>query len=115
MHGIRNVTRKEQILKRKNFFPSIIVILILWGLLVGFIYFVDPDSFAAVYVFFSLFFVASLFTFSIILGNARRGILGSTGLVLFLVLRYLGVGNILNFLLIAGVLIVTELYFAKRV
>lgn len=106
--------RKEQVLKRKNFLPSLIVTVLLWGLLVGVVYFVDPNSFAAIYVFLTLFFLVSLFTFSIIFGNARRGVLVATGLVLFLLLRYFGIGNIINFSLITGVLIVIELYYLKK-
>jgi hypothetical protein len=36
------------------------------------------------------------------------------GLILFLFLRYLGIGNIINFLLILGLAISIEAYFYKN-
>jgi len=88
--------------------------LLLWAGLAGLIYFVEPDSPLAVIAFFALFFFALLFTFSTVFANSRRGLITSLALFVFLILRYLGVGNILNFLLIAGVAVTIELYFWKK-
>lgn len=106
--------RQEQILKRKNFFPTLLVTLILWGLIAGIIYFVEPEAFAIIPLFFSILFFALLFTSSLLFGNKRRGVITSISLTLFLLLRYFGIGNVLNFLLIAGLAITVELYLAKR-
>lgn len=102
--------RKAQILKRKNFLPTLVLTLLLW-IATGFlVYAIDPFSFAAVPAFFVLIFLALLFTFSLIFANTRRGLVVSISLILFLILRYLGIGNILNFLLIAGIATAIELY-----
>lgn len=106
--------RKEQALRRKNFFPTLILTILLWTAVGALVYFVEPDSFGAIPAFFVVVFFALLFTFSTIFANTRRGFLASLGITAFLILRYLGVGNILNFLLIAGLIIVLELYFLRR-
>jgi len=89
------------------------VTILLWLLLGGLVYFVDPDTFMAVPVFFILIFAGLLFTFSTILAHTRRGLITSLGLTLFLLLRYFGIGNILNFLLIFALAVCLELYFNR--
>lgn len=106
--------RKQQVLKRKNFFPTLAVAIILWILSAGVVYFVEPEQFGILPLFFVLIFLSLLFTFSLVFGNSRRGLITSFGLTLFLVLRYLGVGNILNFVLIAAAILTFELYFVRR-
>jgi len=106
--------RHKQILKRKNFFPTLLFTTLLWFLLVGLIYFVAPEDFFAVPTFFFVSFLALLFSFSIIFSNTRRGFVAALGLILFLILRYFGVGNIINFLLILGIGISVELYAIRR-
>jgi hypothetical protein len=96
--------RTKEIHKRKNFFPTLVITLLLWIFLAVLVYFVEPD----------FTFVAILFTFSTLLTNSRRGLIFALALTLFLILRYFGVGNIINFLLIMGVAITTEIYFQKR-
>lgn len=103
--------RRENLKKRKNFLPTLILTIILIALTVSFIYFVDPTTNLALPVFFMLVFFSSLFLLSIIFGNSGRGLVMALGLTIFLILRYFGVGNILNFLLISGVVIAAELYF----
>ena len=78
------------------------------------VYFVDPFAFAAIPGFFILFFFSMLFTFSLLFASARRGFLISASLSLFLLFRYLGIGNLLNFLLLAGLAITVELYLARK-
>jgi hypothetical protein len=83
-------------------------------LLGGLISFVDPFSMGAVPAFFVLVFLALLFTFSILLANSLLGAVYSLGLTFFVVLRYFGIGNVLNLLLILGVLAAfTLIYFRK--
>ncbi len=106
--------RKEQALRRKNFFPTLILTILLWAAAGALIYFVEPDTFGAIPAFFMTIFFALLFTFSTLFANTRRGFLTALALTIFLILRYLGVGNILNFLLIAGLTIIIELYFLRR-
>jgi hypothetical protein len=49
-----------------------------------------------------------------LLANTRRGLISSGSLTLFLILRYFGIGNLINFLLIFGLAIATEVYFSKN-
>lgn len=111
---MRKEIRKQQILKRKNFFPTLLVILLLWLLLAGLVYFIDPGILGAVFLFFVLLFLAFLFTFSLIFANSRRGLVASLSMFLFAILAYLGVGNILNFILIVAIAITVELYFTLK-
>jgi hypothetical protein len=106
--------RKQQVLKRKNFLPALLVTILLWFSLSGLIYFIDPRTFGAVPLFFVLLFITLLFTFSLLFAGIRRGLITSLSLSLFAVLSYLGVGNIINLLLIVAIAISIELYFRQR-
>lgn len=106
--------RRQQKLKRKNFLPTLLTTILLWLLLGGLVYFVDPDSFGAVPFLFVLIFFCLLFTFSLIFANSRRGIVATIALTFFLLLMYLGVGNILNIILIVAIATCIELYFSLR-
>lgn len=110
---MRNNLRKEQLLKRKNFLPTLLITIFLWSLLAGLIYFVDPDTFGALPLFFILLFASFLFIFSLLFASTRRGLITSISLSLFSVLLYLGVGNILNLILILAIAVCIELYFAR--
>ncbi len=110
---MRNNIRKEQQLKRKNFLPTLIISMVLWALLGGIVYFVDPDTFGALPIFFVLLFLSFLFMFSLLFASTRRGLITSISLSLFSILLYLGVGNILNLVLILAIAICVELYLAR--
>lgn len=88
------------------------VTILLWGGVSFVIYFINPFSTLAIPLFFSLLFLALLFTLSIILINKRRGLIATAAIILFLSLRLFGVGNLLNFLLIIGVATAVEMYFS---
>ena len=103
-------SHREQILKRKNFFPTLLITVLLWLLLGAFVYFVDPGTFGMVPLFFVTIFVSLLFTFSLLFANSRRGLVITIGLTFFLLLSYLGVGNILNLILIVAIATCIELY-----
>lgn len=111
---MRKEIRKQQVLKRKNFFPTLLVTLLLWLLLGGLIYFVDPDTFGVVLLFFIILFISFLFTFSLIFAGSRRGLTTSISLILFVILMYLGVGNVLNLVLILAIAVCIELYLARK-
>src|SRR5258706_3333918 len=106
--------RNQQILKRKNFLPTLLVTLLLWILLGGLVYFVSPDTFGVIPLFFITLFISFLFTFSLIFTGSRRGLITSSSLTLFLILAYLGVGNILNLVLILAIAVCIELYLAHK-
>lgn len=110
-----NYTRvKEQKLKRKNFFPSLLVTVFLWIVTAGVVYFLDPGTFGAVPFFFVIIFFDFLFTFSLIFAGSRRGMVATIASTLFLILLYLGVGNILNLILIVAIAGSIELYFSLK-
>jgi len=110
----RKSHRFGELKKRKNFLPSLIVTIFLWFFLSMLIVFMDPDSFGAKELFFINLFLALTFTFAILLANTRRGILIASIVCIFLVLRYFGVGNLINALLLFGSAIAFEFYFSRR-
>ena len=105
--------RQEQVLKRKNFFPTLLLTILFWVLLGSLIYFVDPGTFGVIPLFFITFFTAMLFTFSLIFTNSRRGLIASISITLFSILLFLGVGNILNLILILAIGTCIEIYFSR--
>ena len=109
-----STTRRAQILKRKNFLPTLLLTILFWILLGSLVYFVDPEVFGVIPLFFITLFVVLLFTFSLIFANSRRGFLLSLSLSLYLVLMYLGVGNLLNLALILAIAVCVELYFTLK-
>jgi hypothetical protein len=111
---MRKEARQKQVKLRKNFFPTLLITILLWGFLGGLIYFVDPSSPGAVSTFFILLFLSLLFTFSILWADSLLGTAYSLGFTLFLILRYFGIGNVVNLLLLLGVLAAfTIVYFRK--
>jgi hypothetical protein len=110
----KNDIRKKQVLKRKNFLPTLLLTIIFWLLLGALIYFVDPQTFGVIPLFFVTFFTTVLFTFSLLFAGSRRGFIAALSLTLYLILMYLGVGNYLNFVLILAIGICVELYNQQR-
>lgn len=110
---VGSISRHSTTKRRRNFLPTLLIAASLWGVLAGVIYFVEPETFGVIPLFFAIVFFAILFTSSLLFGNKRRGLIISISLTLFLLLRYFGVGNILNFLLIAGLATTAELYLTR--
>ena len=106
--------RLKEIAKRKNFLPALIICIFLWFFLGIIILFIDPFTYAAVPIFFINVFLTSLFTFSILLANTRRGAMVSLAIVGGLALRYFGVGSLLNIILLFATLLLFEIYFSKN-
>lgn len=107
--------RKKKLIYRKNFFPTLLVTLFFWILSFSIIFFLNPDTFGVIPIFFVVLFFTLLFSFSTIFANTRRGLIISFALIIFLFLRYLGIGNILNAILILAIALTAELYFIKQV
>ena len=105
--------RKKEVTLRKNFFPTMLAIFILWFGIFFIIYFLDPFSFGAIPLFFFILFFALLLSFSTLFANTRRGFLTAVGLTIFMLLRYFGIGNLLNLILIIGLALTIEIYFLK--
>jgi hypothetical protein len=111
---MRKTHRKQQVLKRKNFLPTLLITALLWIIIAGLIYFVDPFTFGAIPLFFLISFLTLLFTSSLIFADRRRGFITALSLTFFGLLLYLGVGNIINFLLIVAIAVTIELYFNAK-
>ncbi len=101
--------RKKQIKERKNYFPTLAAIVFLATAISGIVYFTDPYTPLVVVLFFILLFVLLLLTLSALLSNTRRGIIASIVITLFLILRVLGIGNIVNLILLAGLGVVADI------
>lgn len=102
--------RKEMILRRKNFLPSLVIIVLLFLGLFSIVYFTDPGLDAFVILFFINLFLFLFFLLSLIFTNSRRGFIASTCITIFLILRLFGIGNILNAILISSLGIIVEIY-----
>ncbi|OGM33588.1 hypothetical protein A3D01_01375 [Candidatus Woesebacteria bacterium RIFCSPHIGHO2_02_FULL_39_13] len=111
---MRKEKRKKEIKLRKNFFVTLLVIITLWIFVATTILFVDPSDFGAVPLFFLLIFLSLFFTISTILIHTRGGLIIASTVTIFLALRYLGVGNILNLVLLAALAATIEVYFSKK-
>ena len=111
---MRIEARQKKVKLRKNFFPTLLVTILFWFLLVGFVYFVGPFTFGAIPLFLILVFLTFLLTFSFLFASTRRGLTISIAAIVLLILRYFGVGNVLNMLLIVGVVITLEIYFSRK-
>jgi len=110
----RSRMRQNEKKHRKNILLNLILVVFLWTSVGFVVYFIDPFSTSAVYLFLTLIFLALFFTFSTFFANTRRGFLIAFGLTLFIIFRYFGVGNILNFLLIVALVITVEMYQLKN-
>jgi len=113
-------TVKERLKRRKNYFPTMMLMIVFWLLWVSLVWWVDPTILKnlppreSYWPFFLLFFLALFLTLSLILQNTRRGFLISFGILLFLILRLSGLGHVINGLLIGGIVIAIEVYFSLK-
>ena len=104
----------------KNFLPTLIIILFLWLCFAFLIFFVEPEMVKNIIIpgsyllFFINLWLALFFTLAIVLGNSLRGLLISTFVIIFLILRLFMLGNWLNFLLLAAIAIAFDRYFKKK-
>lgn len=89
----------------------------LWSCLGLIMWLVEPKLLKDILVtglylpFFLLFFPALFLTLAIILANSRRGLLIAIAVTIFLMLRIYQLGNLLNLLLIAGIVVAIGRYF----
>lgn len=105
---------------KKRLLPLILLILIFWGSLLAIVFLVDPfilrdfpftNSYLA---FFLIFFFAWFFLLTLLMNNTRRGFYYSLGLSVFLALRLIRLGNIVNGVLLLSLLVVIDFYFTNR-
>jgi hypothetical protein len=110
----RVVRRKSDFSRRrKNFLPTLLLTIIFWLLWGGLVYLFAPTNNILLIAFFLLLFLACFLTLALILANSRRGFIAALGIISFLILRFYQLGNILNLILLGGILITLDLYFAK--
>jgi len=102
--------------RRKNYLPTLILIVVLWGLLGVIVSQVEPELVKDILVpglylpFWLVFFPASFFMLAVVMGNSRRGLVMALGLTGFLILRVYQLGNLLNLLLIVGMVVAMDRY-----
>ncbi|OGV91453.1 hypothetical protein A2783_01460 [Microgenomates group bacterium RIFCSPHIGHO2_01_FULL_45_11] len=105
---------------RKNFFPTVIVNLLFWGITGFMIIFVDPALIKNIILpesylpFFISLFIALFLTLSLILSHTRRGFFVSTVIISYLFLSLKGLGNLVNAFLLVGLVITLEYYFSQK-
>lgn len=79
----------------------------------GFIYFVNPNEQGVIILFFVLLFVNVFYTVSLFVKVKRRLVVVTGSLLLFVFLRFVGQGNVLNLLLLGGSVVAFEFYYSK--
>lgn len=99
--------------KRSLMFPLFIA-LVSWALLGLLVYFVNPDVLKPIWYapFWILLWISSTWSISLILGKVARGAFYGTAVVIFFALRFFGIGNMLNVLLLLGIAFIGDLYFS---
>lgn len=110
---MRKIKRQQRRKYRKNFLPTLIATAVLWVLVALLIYFIDPQATGAVTLFFALVFMSLLFTLSLAFANTRRGLIASVAITLFFILKVLGIGNVVNLILLLGLSIAVEILFSN--
>jgi hypothetical protein len=106
---IMKLMRRRKNKNNKNFFPALFISFFLWATLAALVYFIDPATKFAVPAFLLLIFIALFMTLSLTLANSRRGLLVAGATTFFFILRIGGIGHLLNFLLLAGIVITIDL------
>jgi len=106
--------------KQKNFFLTLLLLISFWSIQIFIIFFIEPEMLRDIpipgsyFLFFFTLFFALFFTFALIFTNSRTGFLISLGITIFLFLRVYKLGNILNLILIIGIVSVLEIYFRRK-
>ncbi|MEK7526073.1 MAG: hypothetical protein AAB546_01180 [Patescibacteria group bacterium] len=101
-------------MKTSSNLPAIFIALLGWVFAVILVLFIDPQMQIAVPVFFVIVFINIFTTCLVLLKNKKRSFLYSLALILFLFLRYFGMGSLLNFILIIGIVISIEIFTFPR-
>lgn len=94
--------------------PSLLAALFLWTAWLLVFLFFPPEAFLAPFLFLILTFFAVFLTSALLFANTRRGFLIGIGVLFLAILNYYKVGNYLNIILITGILLSVEYYFASQ-
>lgn len=91
------------------------ITLLCWVGLGSLIYFVDPDVLKPVYLtpFWALLFIAMSWTIGLLFKRASRGVIYSSSILLFLLLRYIGMGYVVIAVFLLGLAITIDWYLGK--
>jgi len=103
--------RQKKIRLRKNFLPTFALINGLWLAVFSIVYYVNPGRPGAIILFFIALFFALFFTLATIFLNSRRGLLSTFLILIFLFLRYIGIGNVFQLIVLLALFVVVEYYF----
>lgn len=106
--------RDREIKRRKHIIPTAMLSILFWLTTLYVIFFINPLEQGSLQIFFFSISLSLFFTFSLVFSNKRRIISLTLSVVFFLTLRYFGIGNIINILLILGLVITSEIYFSKK-
>jgi|SRR3990167_3862893 len=104
----------------KLVWPSLVLAGMFWLLLGLLVIFVDPTRVAdfgiqgSYLLFFGLVWLAIFYSMAILTHSSRRGILAAGGICLFLFFRLKGIGTILNFILLFGLIFAFDRYLRTR-
>ena len=112
---------RERSSKNKKRYGVLVALMIAnWAVLVWMVLKVDPQTIKDVVLpetylpMLAVFFGAVFWLLSIALLSAKKALRWSLGVTLFLYLRILGLGNLVNGTLILAILIVVEYYFSIK-
>lgn len=102
---------KAALKRRRNFLPTLILAALFWASC-GFVVFkTAPVNNLLLTTFYFLLFMATFLTSALIFANSRRGFFLASFVILFLFFRQHQIANILNLILLLGILISLEVYY----
>lgn len=100
--------------KEKNFFPTLILAMIFWGLWGWVIYSLAPTNNLVLIAFYLLLFLAAFLTSALIFANSKIGAIIALLLVLILNFLYFKIGNILNLSLLTAIFLLLVIYLKSK-
>lgn len=105
--------RKAELAKRKNILPTLFLDACFWLLTFLVVVGTSPTLLWAKALFFAFLFISLFLLLSVLFAHTRRGLVVSFAIMFFVFLRMVGVGTIINLVLIAALSVVFEIYFSR--
>jgi len=99
---------------RRNFLPTFVINLVLWVLVGLIIFYLNPDSYLNIVLFFLILTLSLTLTFALLLANTRRGFLLTLFVDSVLILRLFKLANFQNAALAFVIFFLLEIYFLKK-
>lgn len=94
--------------------PALLVALFLWIVWAIIFLSVPPEGLLIPSLFLLVTFLAVFLSTALLFANTRRGVLAASGVVIFMILNFYGVGNYLNAILLMGLLLALEYYLSAN-